>query len=199
MTFSPSEKQASKKPKNDDTPEYNLLEDLINRTYSGCDDDSDSTYDGCKTAEASMNGTSINESFLEEDQLSYAKEFHFSLNDNIATDSNSDINSSLLTEDVSFVESIFGDTDQSSIIVVARGGSTSSPNESNKKFEYDGDVSLGADETFSQTEVVGESIASIQFSDPTDVIISQFVRKDEDGTVILRLNGEWGSVKIHQK
>lgn len=169
--------------------DYNVLEDLMNRTFLDTDDDEDSTFMLSKMEEVSTNTSSNQESHSEDYQSSgkYKDNLHLLLQDTLPVGSTSESevpgpNVSVKSTENTF-ESTTADTEE---FVMTEEGSTSSLNEESRtKFESNGKLSIGSDPNLSsksepvsskpQNGVHGKE--SLNQRDPADALMSKLVEK----------------------
>lgn len=174
--------------------DYDLFDELLNRTFSDSDNAMDSTFTIGRSENMSMNLSSNGLTFLEEDEDEYnpsdTTENNISLNDTQPFGSTSESELKALK---SSLYSTVDDTDQSAFIM-NRECTTSSPNERRTMFEYndtsvaDGAEQAGVPESDSDQRTSSDKAYLNQRGDPADDLMSKLMQKQKDGTINVRLN-----------
>lgn len=176
--------------KNREMLDYDLLEELMNRTFSDSDD-FDSTFTMSRNDEASMN-VSWNEEGLSDDCQS-KNNAHTSLKDTLPIASASDrYKLNLSSSEISF-ESTVGDIDELAFMM-ARKDSTSSLNEESRtKFDNNGKLSIESTVQPKRSNLNGsfKSDESSDAADAADAMISKLVQMQKDGKTNFKINAQF--------
>lgn len=181
-------KQSSK---NREMLDYDLLEELMNRTFSDSDD-LDSTFTISRNDEASMNVSWNEEGFLDDSQSK--NKAHISLKDTLPTSSASDRHKlNLSSTEISF-ESTVGDIDELAFMMTRKASTSSLNEESRTRFENNGKLSIGSTVQPKRSNLNG-SFKSDESSDAAldaaDAMISKLVQMQKDGTTNFKINAQF--------
>lgn len=162
--------------------EDNLLDDLMNRTFTDSDDDSDPTFVLAKGGDGEdkrSSSKSKNESRVQ-DTLPAASDHHES-----SMDSKSN--------DATFVSTIstVDDTEESAFVMTEDDSTTISSNEE-ARTDPDSNKKPSAESTAQTngTSKIGKESLNEPISDPVDAMMSKFVEMEQNGKLHLKKSGK---------
>lgn len=164
------EKHSSKKRNHDEMLDYNVLEELMNRTYSDTDD-LDTTFMINKSMEASSSGSTSEEYYDSPTE---------SQNDNNVLKDTLPITSASESEHLQpkSNELTCGDTEESAF--VTEDDSISSLNVENRTDTESNDQQSSKSDTMPSKKKVGKESLNV-YSDPADEMISKLAQVDQKG------------------